>query len=62
MKDDKRKDNKAPENYPRPETSDKQFSQQDEFIQKQSNRKDNDINKTPDESRGSGENDTIGNP
>jgi hypothetical protein len=63
MHDNKRKDNKVPENYPRPERSDKQFNEQEEFIQKQSNRKDDDVKKTPDQTRsGSEEDETLGNP
>jgi hypothetical protein len=61
MKDDHKKENPANENYPRPERSDKQFNQE-EFIQKQSNRKDDDLKKTPEETRSGGNGDTIGNP
>jgi hypothetical protein len=61
MKDEKRKDNTGPENYPKPEREDAQYKQQEEFVQQQSNKKD-DQQKTPEESRGGESNPTIGNP
>jgi hypothetical protein len=60
MKDEKRKDNTGPENYPKPEREDAQFKQQEEFVQQQSNKKDE--QQTPEKTRGGGSNETIGNP
>ena len=64
MKDENRKANDNPqENYPRPADSDKQFQQQEEFVQKQSNRTENETTSRPEEeTRGGGKNDTLGNP
>jgi hypothetical protein len=60
MKDEKRKDNTGPENYPKPEREDAQFKQQDEFVQQQPNKKEE--QQTPDQTRGGERNETMGNP
>jgi hypothetical protein len=67
MKDDKRSNTERPENYPRPSESDNQFKQQEEFVQKQSNKmneqaNDNDSKQDAEQMKRGGNQDTIGNP